>query len=58
MLSTIMDMERQIIDIQHPMYDIMVNASASIDYNERCIHTYYTATGNICYLFWFIFSGH
>ena len=32
MLSTTMDTKRQIIDIQHPMYDTMVNASASVDY--------------------------
>ena len=38
MLSTTMDTKRQIIDIQHPMYDTMVNASASVDYDEKCMH--------------------
>ena len=41
MLSTTMDMERQIIDIQHPKYDTMVNALASVDYDEKCIHILY-----------------
>ena len=35
MLSTTMDMRRQIIDMLHPMYDIMVSASASVDYHKN-----------------------
>ena len=47
MLSTTIDMRRQIIDMQHPMYDIMVSASASVDYNKNvCIH--YATISNIC----------
>ena len=47
MLSTTIDMRRQIIDMQHPMYDIMVSASASVDYNKNvCIH--YATISSIC----------
>ena len=35
MLSTTIEIKRQTIDIQHPIYDTIVNASASVDYDER-----------------------
>ena len=38
MLSTTMDMKRQIIETQHPMYDTKVSALASVDYDEKCMH--------------------
>ena len=41
MLSTTMDMRRQIIDMLHPMYDTMVSASASVDCDEKCMHILY-----------------
>ena len=46
MLSTTMDMRRQIIDMLHPMYDIMVSASASVDYDEN-VYIHYMTIRNI-----------
>ena len=38
MLRTTIEIRRQIIDIQHPMYDITVRASASVGYDKKCMY--------------------
>ena len=56
MLSTTIEIKRQTSDIQHPMYDMIVNASASVDYDEK-VHVA-TSHRNFVNLFWFMFSRH